>query len=700
MNEIINPTDAIINVTSDTKKVADTIVNHMLKTRPQKTVRNIPYTKCGAYTSDKPLGRLHINLRELYPDAAVGDMVYSDFNLQSETERDIIVTLSANAHLLQDGTRLYCGDGTDDEVKITAKLKVGDNIFSVRSECKPDKFGFTIMLSTPEYWFMWARDLLGNFRNTIPVAERKNEEGFAFSRVYKKDETDEMAAFEAGDKCYKFPIITEVGDDKDFNTVYAQEKGNVAYALSYAKADGSAELFFVSDAVVFVNGEERYKCTQGERLILDLKSGDEVLIKSLRQDKWGFSCKDDIFHMPYIESNRGNGDKWLFLGTFGRGTGLELAYSPENGISFTTPYFDAEKKKVFWRLADGGYIRAYLDTFFFGQWYYALMVGHFGLLNTYRAFGDRRLYDYFNASMDIIASYYSYAKYDGVEFETNPSMLPRTYSLRELDPVGTMGMNLTEAYFNNGNPSAMAVINELENVLYGSAIPKFSDGVINRVSTMWSDDLFMGCPFMVRLGLLKNDEKHFDMAYTQFKGFYDRMFIHDLKLFSHIYFVEDKEKSNVTWGRGNGWVMVALADFLENVPKTYKHYDDVADMFRKMSEGVADVQDERGMWHQVLDHPESFIESSCTAMFLFALSKGITLGILDKKYIENADRAYRAILEHFVDKDGNIYGVCMGSGCRRDWQYYSEHLKTIKNEDHGTGIILAAVSAYDNVKKS
>lgn len=700
MNEIINPSDAMIHVTSDTRKVVDTVVNRMLQTRPQKEVRNIPYKKCTVYSADKPLGRLHINLRELYPDATVGDIVYSDFNLQSDTDREMLITVSPDAVILRRGEVIYDGTSMEEFARIPVTLKKGNNVFSVKCECKSEKFGFSIMPSTKEYWFMWARDLLGNIRNTIPMECFENEEGVAFSRLYKSDEVEAMTDFETGIKNYAYPTVPGTTDEKDFNALYSQETGNVAYAISYARCNGEAELNFKSDASVFINGELMGEYGKGESVSLRLKFGDEILVKSLRQEEWGFSCKDDVFHMPHIESRRGKGDKWLFIGAFGRGTGLEIAYAPENGISFTTPYFDAEKKKVFWRLADGSYIRVYLDTFFFGQWYYALMVGHFGILNTYRAFGDRRLYDYFNASMNIIATYYSYAKYDGAEFETNPSMLPRTYCFRELDPVGTMGMNLAEAYFNTNSDAALSVINELENVLYSSAIPKFEDGVINRVTTMWSDDLFMGCPFMVRLGLLKNDEKHFDMAYTQFKGYYDRMFIREIKLFSHIYFVEDEEKSNVTWGRGNGWVMVSLADFLENVPKTYKHYDELAEMFREMSEGVANAQDERGMWHQVLDHPESFIESSCTAMFLFALSKGVTLGILDKKYVANADKAYKAILENFIDKDGNIYGVCMGSGCRKDWQYYSDCLNTIKNEDHGTGITLAAVSAYKNVKES
>ena len=695
MNEIIDPSEAMVNYTTKPKEVIDAISKILFQTRPQKEVRNIPYMKNVTYKPDKPLGRMYIDLKKLYPDAQKGDVVYTDFNLDSMMDIDMAIRTSTNITLIQDGNVLYDGSESGIDVVIPISVKKGYNLFTIKCVCEEDNFLFAYMPTTREYPFMWARDLLYNIRSTVPIEKYKNEEGVAFSRLFKSDETEAMAEFENGRREYVYPVVDTPTDIKDFAKLYGDQKGYIAYALSYASNDGTADIKFNSAAHIFVNGKCIYSVSSGENYKLSVKKGDEILIKSLREEKWGFSCDDTLFNMPHIESCRGYGDAWLLIGAFGKSSNLDLVYPPEMKISFNKPYYNADKQRVFWRLADGSYIRVYLDTFFFGQWYYALMVGHFALVNTYYSLGDKTMYDYFINSIKIFGAYYDYAKYDGAEFDNNPSMLPRTYRFKELDPIGTMGMNLCEAYFATCDDALLAVIRELEIALY--KVPMFEDKVINRVETMWSDDLFMSCPFLVRLGLLSGKEEHFDMAYTQISGCYNRMFIKENKLFSHIFFVNDNQKSNVTWGRGNGWVMVTMVDFLANVPKTYKHYDDVLKIFREMSEGVANAQDERGMWHQVLDHHESFIESSCTAMFLFALSKGVKLGLLDKKYTENAKRAYKAILEHFVDKDGNIYGVCMGSGCSMDWRYYSDNLKTIKNEDHGTGIIMLSVSAYNDM---
>ena len=95
------------------------------------------------------------------------------------------------------------------------------------------------------------------------------------------------------------------------------------------------------------------------------------------------------------------------------------------------------------------------------------------------------------------------------------------------------------------------------------------------------------------------------------------------------------------------------------------------------------------MWHQVLNRPDSYIETSCSAMFTLAIARGVNNGWLDKSYAAVACKAWEAILKRAVDKDGNLYGVCLGSGCHMQAEYYF-NIPTHKNDDHGTGIVLAA----------
>ena len=40
----------------------------------------------------------------------------------------------------------------------------------------------------------------------------------------------------------------------------------------------------------------------------------------------------------------------------------------------------------------------------------------------------------------------------------------------------------------------------------------------------------------------------------------------------------------------------------------------------------------------------------------------------------------------------NVYGVCQGSGCNKEKEYYLQ-LETIVNDDHGVGIVLGAGAA-------
>ena len=100
---------------------------------------------------------------------------------------------------------------------------------------------------------------------------------------------------------------------------------------------------------------------------------------------------------------------------------------------------------------------------------------------------------------------------------------------------------------------------------------------------------------------------------------------------------------------------------------------------------------DNGMWHQVMDRDdeESYPETSGTAMFALSLARGVNNGWLDEGYKDCIKKAWSALLENSIDKDGNIYGVSMGSGLSKKAEYYFK-IDTAMNDDHGTGVILAA----------
>ena len=84
-----------------------------------------------------------------------------------------------------------------------------------------------------------------------------------------------------------------------------------------------------------------------------------------------------------------------------------------------------------------------------------------------------------------------------------------------------------------------------------------------------------------------------------------------------------------------------------------------------MSEGVsaalAACQDpETGLWHTLLNHPDSYLETSASAAIAYGMRKGVRLGLLDASFAEPADRAVRGVCAQ-IGPDGTVGGVSYGT---------------------------------------
>ena len=80
-------------------------------------------------------------------------------------------------------------------------------------------------------------------------------------------------------------------------------------------------------------------------------------------------------------------------------------------------------------------------------------------------------------------------------------------------------------------------------------------------------------------------------------------------------------------------------------------------------ESLKDCQAENGMWHTLLDDPDSYVEASATCGFAYGILKAVKDGLLDRSYLEVAKKAVDPILA-CISKDGVVnqvsYGTPMG----------------------------------------
>lgn len=153
------------------------------------------------------------------------------------------------------------------------------------------------------------------------------------------------------------------------------------------------------------------------------------------------------------------------------------------------------------------------------------------------------------------------------------------------------------------------------------------------------------------------------------------------------------QRNHEFWGRGNGWIAMSLADLLAVLPADHESYKEVKALFTKMTKSILRTQDKAtGHWRQLPIHvgdgdKGNFIESSATAMFGYALARGVRCGVLPAKCEKAARRAYDGMLRLSVRPTERLMltldNVCAGT-CIGDKEYYYKRQVT-RDESFATG---------------
>jgi rhamnogalacturonyl hydrolase YesR len=115
------------------------------------------------------------------------------------------------------------------------------------------------------------------------------------------------------------------------------------------------------------------------------------------------------------------------------------------------------------------------------------------------------------------------------------------------------------------------------------------------------------------------------------------------------------------WGRSLGWYCMALVDTLELLPPTARETRRyVETRFQQLMPAVVAAADAKtGAWWQVMDRPGqegNYLESSASSMFVYALLKGVRMGLLPTHAVSNGTVSYNAGQSAFVDVAKRAYG--------------------------------------------
>lgn len=541
----------------------------------------------------------------------------------------------------------------------------------------------------------------------MPTKERDGQEGFVFTELVSDDYVPEfeigMSEKDFDKKLY--PVINWSDDEMkkgQLTRMFGTPNGQ--YAVGYTKVfadniNNTTHKFTLDtkgETVVYINKKEVFKTKGGKETFeatLPLGTYDIYVKCICGGNDWGYTLECDTVEFESAARVKGTDDVWMYIGTFVND--FEFPFDTASDMLHIVG-----EPATYWRLdAPDTFVRPYNENTLFGRWNYPLGVTMYGLLHTAIAIGSEDIKNYIKDHVQLCIDTLEYALWDKEQYGGATSIHNLLTSIDSLDDCGSFASMMLEVNKYLGLRDVKKVADYVGDYIYNHQ-SRLEDGTFFRKEmmhhfhnmTMWADDLYMSVPFLVRYSQFTGDQKYLDDAANQFFGFKKRLFMPEEKIMSHVYDFKYDSKTNVPWGRGNGWVVFSMTELLEVLPEDHPKRNDLIEFLNTLCEGYLALQDDEGMWHQVLNDHESYPETSCTSMFIYAFSRGIRFGWLKnpEKYVKAIYKAWKGISKTSVDSNGNVYGVCRGSEFSFIADYYKYELGWNLNDTHGTGIVMLA----------
>ncbi|MBF4661717.1 glycoside hydrolase family 88 protein, partial [Cronobacter malonaticus] len=91
----------------------------------------------------------------------------------------------------------------------------------------------------------------------------------------------------------------------------------------------------------------------------------------------------------------------------------------------------------------------------------------------------------------------------------------------------------------------------------------------------------------------------------------------------------------------------------------------------RQAAALAECQDESGLWHTLLDDPNSYLEASATAGFACGLLKAVRKRYIGKEYGLVAEKAIKGVVAN-ISPQGELLQVSFGTGMGSDLDFYRQ----------------------------
>lgn len=470
----------------------------------------------------------------------------------------------------------------------------------------------------------------------------------------------------------------------------------------------------------------------GAAFTLNLKKGNnELLIKSATGSKhdWMFymrakkstsRIKFAVSGLPFVSPEIEKTSNWLLIGPFpnllkgGRYLGFNTAYEPEKEFEVGRLY-QYGNQNIAWTIpkseltVEGLGARGLWPGDYNSAWNYhpggvAWAMGYLGAYT-----GEKQYLEYNRKYVDFYidkAPFLKFQKYQLGGMDYSDFKIAESHMLDySAAPALSFAYPLEHEPENPNRANYKALFNTIKNYLVKEQF-RLPSGNFTRTNphrfTTWADDMYMGLPFLVHASVISKNpaEKKslLDDAAHQIFSFNKELWDEHDHLYHQAQY-SDRKVNIPYWSRANGWAIWGISEVLLYLPKNHPLYTSLLTHYRAHIDALIKHQDkETGFWHNVIDKPDSFAETSGTAIFTFAIARGIRQGWLDKtQYSSAAIKGWQAV-ETMIEADGTLHGTCIGTNMSENVKDY--YTRPVADDDtHGIFPVLFAGIEMDKLLK-
>jgi unsaturated rhamnogalacturonyl hydrolase len=330
-------------------------------------------------------------------------------------------------------------------------------------------------------------------------------------------------------------------------------------------------------------------------------------------------------------------------------------------------------------------------TLEFGEWSGEMALVHSGLILASEATGDASYQNHTVKSLNFLFESLAFVRQTGRDPGLRRDALHRMLAPQSLAEC-SMVAPLLRLHLKQNDARFLEVVKVADDFLMNT-YPRLSDGTLVRAAperqTLALDDLALSVPTLTLLARLRGEARYYDDAARQVLQMADRMFDQRTGLWDHAFFLDLRSDPRTYWGRANGWALLATVELLDDLPPDHASRERLVTLLRHSIASLQQTQSGTGLWHQLLDKNDSYLETSASALSVYVIARAINRGYVEPAYASVAFAGWKGVARR-IAADGKVTGVAIDTPPGYDNPYYYNRTTDPPHPLHGYGPVLLA----------